>query len=220
MTNPQHLANGLLNRCKLKQPTLDDVVFLVEENGYEIIDFEPGSPSADKLFQELSLSEAVCAQDAFLYTNRNVKLLFLKDSLDADEKRFAAAHELGHIVCGHSQTKPSVKEEYEANEFVHYFLNPSLRIRLRNVLLRHEWRTVAVLLAIVITVTGGIIAYSAMMDQKYSPYYATSMGKKYHLRNCTQINDKTNVRRLTREELESGDYEPCGTCLHNLIPSE
>ncbi len=139
MANPQHLAYELLIRCRLKQPTLEDIVFLVGENGYEIIDFEPGSPSADKLFQELSLDEAVCAQDAFLYTNRNVKLLFLKDSLDADEKRFAAAHELGHIVCGHIQTKPSVKEEYEANEFVHYFLNPSPRIQLRNMLMRHKW---------------------------------------------------------------------------------
>lgn len=220
MTNPQYLANELLVRCRLKQPTLEDVVFLVGEKGYEIIDFEPGSPSAEKLFKELSLNEAVCSQDAFLYTNRNVKLLFLKDSLDADEKRFAAAHELGHIVCGHSQTRPSVKEEYEANEFVHYFLNPSPRIRLQNMLSRHKRRTVAVILAIVIMVTGGIIAYNAAIDQRYSQYYVTSLGKKYHLRNCTQINGKTNVRRLSREELASGNYEPCGTCLSNLIPTD
>ena len=220
MGNPQHLAKELLIRCRLKRPTLEDIVFLVGEYGYEIIDFEPGSPSAEKLFQELSLNEAVCSQDAFLYTNRNVKLLFLKDSLDADEKRVAAAHELGHIVCGHSQTKPSVKEEYEANEFVHYFLNPSPEIRLRNTLARHKWRTIAVLLVIVLMVTGGIIAYNAVIDQKYSQYYVTSLGKKYHLRNCTQINGKTNVHRLTKEELASGDYEPCGTCLSNLIPTD
>lgn len=220
MASPQHLANELLTRCRLKQPTLEDIVFLVGEKGYEIIDFEPGSPSAEKLFQELALNEAVCAQDAFLYTNRDVKLLFLKDSLDADEKRFAAAHELGHIVCGHSQTTPSVKEEYEANEFVHYFLNPSPRIRLWNMLTRHKWRTVAVLLAVAITVAGGIVAYNSVIDQNYSPYYATSLGKKYHLKNCTQINGKTNVRRLSKEELESGEYEPCGTCLSNLIPTD
>lgn len=220
MTSPQHLANEILTRCRLKQPTLEDIVFLVGEKGYEIIDFEPGSPSAEKLFQELALNEAVCAQDAFLYTNRDVKLLFLKDSLDADEKRFAAAHELGHIACGHTQTNPSVKEEYEANEFVHYFLNPSLGIRLRNMLMLHKWKTVAVFLAIAIMVTGGIIAYHAVIDQKYSPYYATSLGKKYHLRNCTQINGKTNVRRLSKEELASGEYEPCGTCLSILIPAD
>ena len=220
MANPQHLANELLIRCRFKQPTLEDIVFLVGENGYEIIDFEPGSPSAEKLFQELSLNEAVCSQDAFLYTNRNVRLLFLKDSLDADEKKFAAAHELGHIVCGHSQTKPSVKEEYEANEFVHYFLNPSPGIRLRNMLTRHKWRTAVVFLVIAIMVAGGIVAYNAVIDQTYSQYYATSLGKKYHLRNCTQINGKTNVRRLSKEELASGEYEPCRTCLSNLIPTD
>ena len=220
MTNPQHLANELLIRCRLKRPTLEDIVFLVGENGYEIIDFEPGSPSAEKLFQELSLNEAVCSQDAFLYTNRNVKLLFLKDSLDAKEKRFAAAHELGHILCGHGQTKPSVKEEYEANEFVHYFLNPSPEIRLRNMLARHKWRAAAVFLAAVIMIVGGIIAYNTVIDQKYSQYYASSMGKEYHQRNCTQINGKTNIRRLTKEELASGEYEPCGTCLSNLISTD
>ena len=158
MANPQQLANELLIRYKLKRPTLEDIVFLVGENGYEIIDFEPGSPSAESLFRELSLNEAVCSQDAFLYTNHNVKLLFLKDSLDADEKRYAAAHELGHIVCGHSQTRPSVKEEYEANEFVHYFLNPSARLRARNMTARHKWRTAFIILTIALVVAVGIFA--------------------------------------------------------------
>ena len=94
MANPRPLANELLIRCKLKQPTLEDIVFLIGENGYEIIDFEPGSTSAENLFKELSLNEAVCSQDAFLYTNHDVKLLFLKDTLDADEKRVAAAHDM------------------------------------------------------------------------------------------------------------------------------
>ena len=218
MANPQHLANKLLSHYKLKRPTLEDIVFLVGENGYEIIDFDLGSPSAENLFRELSLNEAVCSQDAFLYTNHDVKLLFLKDSLDADEKRVAAAHELGHIVCGHSQTKPSVKEEYEANEFVHYFLNPPRRLRFRTMTARHKWRTTAIILAIVLIVGGGVFFYHSMVNQKYSPYYVTSFGKKYHLRNCVQINSKTNIRRLSKEELATGNYEPCDSCLHDLIP--
>lgn len=127
------------------------------------------------------------------------------------------------MICGSASGNfvvRSVKEEYEANEFVHYFLNPSPRIQLRNMLMRHKWRTVAVFLAIAIVVAVGIIAYNTAIDQKYSPYYATSLGKKYHLRNCTQINGKTNVRRLTKEQLASGEYEPCGTCLSNLIPND
>ena len=220
MSDPRHLANELLTRYKLKRPTLEDIVYLVGENGYEIIDFEPGSPSAENLFRELALTEAIYSQDAFLYTNRDVKLLFLKDTLDAEEKRVAAAHELGHIVCGHTQTRPSAKEEYEANEFVHFFLNPAARLRFRNLTARHKWRTGIIILAIAIIVVGGVFAYNSVIEQKYTQYYVTTSGKKYHLRNCTQITGKTNIRRLSREDLAAGNYEPCDTCLHELVSAD
>ena len=216
MADPRQMANMLLRDYKLLQPSLEDVVFLVNENGYEIIDFEPGSPDDKDLFQELALPEKVYSQDAFLYTNHDVKLLFIKDSLDAEEKRLAATHELGHIVCGHTQTKPSVKEEYEANEYVHYFLNPPQRLRIRNSAARHKWRTVAIIIAVTIILTGGKYAYDSLMNQRFTQYYVTSFGKKYHVKNCTQIRGKTNIRRLSREELSTGDYEPCETCLRDL----
>ena len=217
MENPRHLAYELLTRYKLKRPTLEDIVYLVGENGYEIIDFEPGSPSAENLFRELALTEAIYSQDAFLYTNRDVKLLFLKDTLDAEEKRVAAAHELGHIVCGHTQTRPSAKEEYEANEFVHFFLNPAARLRFRNLTARHKWRTAVAILAIAVIVVGGIVAYNSVIEQKYTNYYVTSSGKKYHLRSCSQISGKANLHRLSREELETGNYEACETCLREVF---
>ena len=44
-------------------------------------------------------------------------------------------------------------------------------------------------------------------------YYRTETGTKYHLRDCMYIKDKTDVYRLTREEFESGEYEPCGACI-------
>ncbi len=43
--------------------------------------------------------------------------------------------------------------------------------------------------------------------------YRTASGTKYHLRDCMYIKDKTDVYRLTREEFESGYYEPCGACV-------
>ncbi len=219
MIKPRRLANELLTRHRLKQPTLEDVVFLVEDYGYELIDFDPDSSDAEKLFQELSLDKTVYLQDAFLYTNHDVKLLFLKDSLDADEKRLAATHELGHIVCGHATTNPSVAEEYEANEFVHYFLNPPQRTIFWNVLMRHKWRSVAIFMALAIAIAGSIVAINSALDHKYSRYYVTTSGKKYHKQDCSQINGKTNIRKLTIEELSSGKYEPCGTCLRDLEQS-
>ncbi len=215
MANPRHLANELLTRYKLKRPTLENVVFIVGDHGYEVIDFDPGSSSAENLFKELALDEVVYVQDAFLYTNHDVKLLFLNDRLDAEEKKCAAAHELGHIVCGHTQTKPSVREEYEANEFVHYFLNPNIGILFRNSIARNKLRSILIALAAAVLVAGGATAIGAMIDQKYSPYYATELGKKYHVQSCIQIRGKSNVRRLTKEELERGEYEPCGTCLRD-----
>ena len=41
----------------------------------------------------------------------------------------------------------------------------------------------------------------------------TSTGNKYHEEECIFVKDKTNTRRLTIEEFESGDYEPCDICL-------
>ena len=45
--------------------------------------------------------------------------------------------------------------------------------------------------------------------------YRTETGDKYHVRDCMYIKDKTNVYRLTREEFDSGEYEPCGACKPN-----
>ena len=42
--------------------------------------------------------------------------------------------------------------------------------------------------------------------------YRTATGSKYHVRDCMYIKDKTDVQRLTREEFDSGEYEPCNAC--------
>ena len=47
----------------------------------------------------------------------------------------------------------------------------------------------------------------------YGTYYITESGNKYHERNCIFVKDKTNIRRMTVEEFESGEYEPCAICL-------
>ena len=38
-------------------------------------------------------------------------------------------------------------------------------------------------------------------------------GNKYHEKDCIFVKDKTNVHRMTEEEFESGEYEPCRICL-------
>ena len=43
-------------------------------------------------------------------------------------------------------------------------------------------------------------------------YYVTVHGEKYHLRNCMTI-EGHYVRRLTKKDIESGEYEPCSVCI-------
>ena len=206
----RRLAYHLLVRYGLSVPSLDDIVRIISQEGFDIIDYDPSSSAVQELTQTLSLNSHILAQNAFLYTNHDVKLLFIRDSLDAEEKRIASAHELGHIVCGH--TGSTVQEEYEANEFVHYFLRPSVCIRVYNTVRKRKLVTAGILLLLSCLCIG----INAAISSRYSDYYISQNGKKYHLRNCTIIHDKTGLRRLTNDEVSLGIYEPCHVCLGDI----
>ena len=213
MNNPGKLADRLLRRYRLSTPTLENVLFIAQDLGYELVEFEPGSSGSEALFAELKLDERITGQGAFLYTNHRMKLLFLRETLEEDEKRYAAAHELGHIVCGHVHPEPSVREEAEANEFAHYFLHPSLPRRMAGTAQHRKGLILGIIAAALVLAAGGIYGANRYVNDRYSQYYATKSGKKYHLPDCATIRGKPGLHRLTKEEMASGDYQPCGVCL-------
>jgi hypothetical protein len=43
--------------------------------------------------------------------------------------------------------------------------------------------------------------------------YITYTGECYHKKECIFVKNKTNIKRLTKEEFESGTYSPCDMCL-------
>lgn len=68
-----------------------------------------------------------------------------------------------------------------------------------------------------IEITGeNIKAFESTAKKYYGEYYITSTGNKYHDKDCGYVKGKDNIERLTVEQYESGEYEPCGKCL----PSE
>jgi len=213
MNRARHEAESLLRQYRLSRPSLDEIVAIVSNLGYELVDFDPKGEEVRELIETLGLDEAVLRQSAFLYTNGSVRLLFLQDSMDEEEKRFAAAHELGHIVCGHADTDPSVQDEYEANEFVHFFLNPSLLFRCRMKLLAHGKAAAAILAALILLAAASVILLKRSAENGMTDYYVTAAGHKYHLRDCSLIRDKGSVLRLSEKAFESGAYEPCQVCL-------
>ena len=121
--------------------------------------------------------------------------------------------EEGHIWNDHL-TKDNVIgndviQEYEANEFAHYLLKDKTG--------KKKKTSVIVLLCALVAVAGiiGEFAFKASHDATVytDDLYRTENGGKYHLRDCMFIKDKTNVYRLTREEFDSGEYEPCEACI-------
>jgi hypothetical protein len=58
--------------------------------------------------------------------------------------------------------------------------------------------------------------YTMVEKTYYGEYYVTENGEKYHDEDCIYIKDKSNVHRLTIEEYESGEFEPCQICLLDI----
>lgn len=70
--------------------------------------------------------------------------------------------------------------------------------------------------AIIILLIGTIVLCNSQKEKKYyGEYYITESGQKYHEEGCIFVKYKDNVHRMTTDEYESGDYEPCQICLPN-----
>lgn len=70
-------------------------------------------------------------------------------------------------------------------------------------------------MAIILSILIGMVAVGVIQKQQsyYGDYYITSSGNKYHEKECIFVKDKTNVQRLTKEQFDSGEYDPCQMCL-------
>ena len=107
-----------------------------------------------------------------------------------------------------------VQEEYEANEFSHYLQTDSVTTKMQNGFIKHKKTYIVVIaIAVVLAIVLAIFGYIEKEKQYYGEYYITETGNKYHERDCIFVKDKTNIHRLTVEQFEAGEYEPCGTCL-------
>ena len=204
----------------LKDISLESLRNVIEKQGYTIIEFNNfyNDENVTALVDALGLSEMIEHSKGFTYADSNYCLVFLHEGLSEAEKLVVLAHEEGHIYCGHLSSVPiigkDVREEYEANEFAHFLLNQGTVRRVAKALKQHKPAVVMAVLALVVVLTVTVVI-SARQNEKhyYGEYYITSTGNKYHEKQCIFVKNKTNVRRITVEEFESGQYSPCATCL-------
>ena len=124
-------------------------------------------------------------------------------------------HEEGHIFCGHIEENTyigrDVQQETEANDFSYCMQNPTLADKLCYFIKNNKlWLSIV---AVVLVACIILFCWFMREERLYGDFVVTETGNKYHQSDCNHIKNKNNVRRLTLEEFESGEYEPCGTCL-------
>ncbi len=185
--------------------------------GYTIVEFNGIDEKKEvaSLIDALHLQDYISHSRGFTYQDDKYRIIFIHEDLNEEELCIVLAHEEGHIWNGHmvqnSVFGTDVVQEYEANEFAHHLLKDKTGKKKRTKLI------VAIYVLVIFVGTGTIIAIRQNYDKTVytEDLYRTETGGKYHVRDCMYIKDKTNVYRLTQEEFNSGEYEPCEACMPN-----
>lgn len=208
---------SLFSQYNLKKATLDHIVYIIEDQGYELVEFNLVDDATNHILEKLELTDYAKSRKAFTYKKGLAKFVFIFEDLSANEKLLALAHELGHIFCEHlsdGDTECSVDEEYEANEFAHHLLHPSGWMKL-NCWLKSNKKLVIIFAIISVVLIIGTIVITQIIQSNsyYGEFYITENGEKYHKEDCIFVKDKKNVDRLTEKDYYSGEYDPCQICL-------
>lgn len=200
--------------------TLDDIKSIIESQGYSVVEYNSVSNIEDVqiIIDELNIQKYIIQSKAFTYVSDKYRIVFVNESLNDNEKMIVLTHEEGHIYCehfGHSNIIGlDVIEENEANEFSHYILNPTVKQSVMQSVKKHK-KIVIVIISIltIISIIGAAFAINNNNAKYCDNYYITTTGQKYHREDCIFVKDKTNINKLTKEQYESGEYEPCAMCL-------
>lgn len=215
--NQKRKAAEFKRKYSLKTINSADLWEALTAQGYTLVEFNSIENKEDvvALIEALQLEDQIARSKCFTYQNDKYRIVFIHEDLNDEERTIVLAHEEGHIWNGHLSANnvlgADVVQEYEANEFAHHLLKDKTGKKKRT-------KVTAVLLTLILLLTVGTGMFLKQNHDKAvytDDLYRTETGGKYHVRDCMYIKDKTNVYRLTQEEFDSGEYEPCGACKPN-----
>ena len=213
-------AKSFLKEYGLQNVTLENLRAAIQKQGYTIVEYNNifNDENVAALIDALGLENFCERSKGFTYADTKRRLVFLHEDLSDKEKLMILAHEEGHIYCNHLTSTPvlgrDVIEEHEANEFAHYLLNQGELDKANLWVRRHKAATILAVAILALSIAAGIVLSKIQTENNYyGEYYITESGNKYHEKDCIFVKDKTNTHRMTIEEFESGEYEPCGICL-------
>ena len=218
--NPKEKARQFLRQYGMQEVNLNNLKSAIIKQGYTIVEFNNifNDENVTALVDALNLSDYIEHSKGFTYADKNYRLIFLHEDLSEDEKLIVLAHEAGHIYCEHFKAIPiigkDIQEEHEANEFSHYLLHPRSFLHFLNILKKYKKLSISIGVLIAMLIIGALVGAKVYKERSYfGDFYITEAGSKYHKPECIFIKNKTNVHRMTKEEFENGEYEPCKICL-------
>ena len=211
--------------CFIKQYNIDQLSFeslkkVLTQQGYILVEYNGiyNDETVTSLLHSLNLQDMVSQSRGFSYSDKNHRIVFVNEDLSDEEKLVVLAHEEGHIYLNHMASLccigHDVKQEHDANEFAHYLLHQNIHQIVSRFLKKHKKICITAACIILVGLIGltGISVYNRNQSY-YGEYYITSSGQSYHRKDCIFVKNKTNVSRLTKEQYDSGEYDPCEICL-------
>ena len=210
---------AMLFRKKFKLKAINSATLseALKEMGYTLVEFNGISEQSlvAELIDALQLKDQTAHCKCFAYQDENYRLIFLHEDLNDEERTIVLAHEIGHIWNRHMDRNSIIGEdviqEFDANEFAHYLLLDKAGTGKKRMLVALS----CVLIAVLCVLIAFASKYRHDQATYTEKYYRVGDGKKYHLKDCIYIKDRKDVYRLTLEEYESGEYEPCSVCNPN-----
>lgn len=211
---------------EIGEVTIKNTVSYLAALGWKISYY--GASADNKFLNDLGLVEYAREREAFKYSSKDVRIVFIRENLTQERKLACLLHELGHIVLLHS-LNPTPKEEEEANLFAVLCtsssaitkpaVSPKLIIAACSALLivavlvtSQFWKTPAEALPAQLPSPPLQNILSETEPETEETVFISSGGDKYHLEDCRYVSGKPNVVEITLEEAANLGKEPCSVC--------
>ena len=130
MKNVRRIAADYLKKYAVipKELSAGRVREIIGSQGYDIVEFSSvyNSEDVEQLISLLNLEDFIVSNRGFTYVDNSNRIVFVNSDLSETESLYVLLHEQGHILCEHFDSKNiignDVIQEFEANEFLHFFI--------------------------------------------------------------------------------------------------
>lgn len=197
--------------------TFENINKYIKDIGYQLILFDENTSE----LRNLGLTEVAENRNGFTYCGE-LKIIFIRKSLDEQEKLHLLIHEIGHIMLGHLETDFLTKQtkEKQAEAFVNFSFLYTYINSIKAKLFIFFVLTFMLIYSIIgsytmydITMTRNEKTHAVTIDvSSEETYYVTPTGKKYHIKDCIYAKNSTPVS----VQYAIDNYFPCKVCQPNI----